>query len=166
MIKIHCVVERITYQNPENGYAVLKVNVKGYNDLVTIVGCLPDIPAGSVLELEGDWIVDKKYGTQFAVKSWHEEMPASVYGIEKYLGSGLVKGIGPAFAKRIVAKFGLDTFDVIENHIERLNEIGGLGKRRIEKLRENWEKQKDIKEVMVFLWKAAPFRAPSTSLPL
>ena len=151
MIKIHCVVERITFQNPENGYSVLKVNVKGYNDLVTIVGCLAEIPAGSVLELEGDWVVDKKFGTQFSVKSWKEVMPATIYGIEKYLGSGLVKGIGPAFAKRIVAKFGLDTFDVIENHIERLNEIGGLGKRRIKALRENWEKQKDIKEVMVFL---------------
>ena len=151
MIRINCVVERITYQNLENGYAVLKVNVKGYNDLVTIVGTLPEIPAGSVLEVKGDWIVDKKYGTQFAVKEWQEVMPATLYGIEKYLGSGLVKGIGPAFAKRIVARFGLDTFDVIENDIERLNEIGGLGKRRIKALRENWEKQKDIKEVMVFL---------------
>ncbi len=151
MIKINCVVERITYQNPENGYAVLKVNVKGYNDLVTIVGTLLEVPAGSVLEVTGDWIVDKKFGTQFSVKSWKEVMPATLYGIEKYLGSGLVKGIGPTFAKRIVAKFGLDTFDIIENDIERLNEVGGLGKRRINLLRENWEKQKDIKEVMVFL---------------
>ena len=151
MIKIHCVVERVTFQNSDNGYSVLKVNVKGYNDLVTVVGTLPEVPAGSVLELQGDWTVDKKYGTEFVVKEWKEVMPATLYGIEKYLGSGLVKGIGPAFAKRIVAKFGLDTFNVIENDIERLNDISGLGRRRIKLLRENWEKQKDIKEVMVFL---------------
>ena len=151
MIKIQCVVERITYQNPENGYSILKVKVKGYSDLVTLVGYLMDVPAGSVLQVQGEWKVDKKFGTQFAVETWEEVMPATVYGIEKYLGSGLIKGIGPAFAKRIVQKFGLETIEVIESDSERLFEVDGLGRKRIEKIRESWEKQKDIKEVMLFL---------------
>ena len=92
---LRCVVERITYQNPENGYSVLKVKVKGYNDLVTLVGNLLEVPVGSVLLCRGEWKVDKRYGSQFVAATWEETMPATVYGIEKYLGSGLVKGIGP-----------------------------------------------------------------------
>lgn len=151
MLKLRCVVERITYQNPENGYSVMKVKVKGYNDLVTLVGNLLEVPAGSVLLCEGDWKVDKRYGSQFVCQSWEEVMPATVYGIEKYLGSGLVKGIGPKFAQLIVKQFGLDTIEVIETDIERLYEVSGIGKKRVEKIRESWEKQKDIKNVMLFL---------------
>lgn len=151
MIKLRCVVERITYQNPDNGYSVMKVNVKGYNDPVTLVGNLLEVPVGSVLLCDGNWKVDKKYGSQFVAESWEEVMPATIYGIEKYLGSGLVKGIGPKFAKLIVAKFGLETIDVIENNIERLHEVPGIGKKRVEKIGESWEKQKDIKNVMLFL---------------
>lgn len=151
MLKLRCVVERITYQNPENGYSVMKVKVKGYNDLVTLVGNLLEVPAGSVLLCEGDWKVDKRYGSQFVCQSWEEVMPATVYGIEKYLGSGLVKGIGPKFAQLIVKQFGLDTIEIIETDIERLYEVSGIGKKRVEKIRESWEKQKDIKNVMLFL---------------
>lgn len=151
MQKLRCVVERITYQNPENGYSVMKVKVKGYNDLVTLVGNLLEVPAGSVLSCDGEWKVDKRYGSQFAVQSWEEVMPATAYGIEKYLGSGLVKGIGPKFAQLIVKQFGLETIDVIETDIERLYEVPGIGKKRVEKIRESWEKQKDIKNVMLFL---------------
>lgn len=151
MIKLRCVVERITYQNPDNGYSVMKVNVKGYSDPVTLVGNLLEVPAGSVLLCDGNWKVDKKYGSQFVAESWEEVMPATIYGIEKYLGSGLVKGIGPKFAKLIVAKFGLETIDVIENQRERLYEVPGIGKKRVEKIGESWEKQKDIKNVMLFL---------------
>ncbi|WP_291600542.1 ATP-dependent RecD-like DNA helicase [Bacteroides sp.] len=151
MIKLRCVVERITYQNPDNGYSVMKVNVKGYNDPVTLVGNLLEVPVGSVLLCDGNWKVDKKYGSQFVAESWEEVMPATIYGIEKYLGSGLVKGIGPKFAKLIVAKFGLETIDVIESNIERLHEVPGIGKKRVEKIGESWEKQKDIKNVMLFL---------------
>ena len=151
MIKLRCVVERITYQNPENGYSVLKVKVKGYNDLVTLVGNLLEVPAGSVLACEGDWKVDKRYGSQFVAQTWEEVMPATTYGIEKYLGSGLVKGIGPKFAHLIVQQFGLDTIDVIETDIQRLHEVPGIGKKRVEMIRESWEKQKDIKNVMLFL---------------
>ena len=98
MIKIRCVVERITYQNPENGYSVLKCAVKNYNDLVTVVGNLVDVNVGSVLLIDGNWKVDAKYGRQFLAESWEETMPATVFGIEKYLGSGLIKGVGPKVA--------------------------------------------------------------------
>lgn len=151
MFKLRCVVERITYQNPDNGYSVMRVKVKGYNDLVTLVGNLLEVPAGSVLLCEGNWKVDKRYGNQFVVESWEEVMPATAYGIEKYLGSGLVKGIGPKFAQLIVSRFGLETIDVIETNIERLYEVPGIGKKRVEKIAESWEKQKDIKNVMLFL---------------
>ena len=151
MTKLRCVVERITYQNAENGYSVMKVKVKGYDDLVTLVGNLLEVPAGSVLLCEGEWRVDKRYGQQFQCQTWEEVMPATAYGIEKYLGSGLVKGIGPKFAKLIVGHFGTDTIEVIETDIERLYEVPGIGKKRVEKIRESWEKQKDIKNVMFFL---------------
>lgn len=151
MTKLRCVVEHITYQNQENGWSVMKVKVKGYDNLVTLIGSLLDVPVGSVLLVDGDWRVDPKYGQQFVAQSWTEVMPATIYGIEKYLGSGLIKGIGPVYAKAIVNRFGLETIDIIENNIERLLEVPRLGRKRMEKIRESWEKQKDIKEVMVFL---------------
>lgn len=151
MVKLRCVVEHITYQNQGNGWSVMKVKVKGYDNLVTLTGSLLDVPVGSVLLVDGDWRVDPRYGQQFVAQSWTEVMPATIYGIEKYLGSGLIKGIGPVYAKAIVNRFGLETIDVIENDIERLLEVPRLGRKRMEKIRESWEKQKDIKEVMVFL---------------
>jgi len=151
MTKLRGVVEHITYQNPENGWSVMKVKVKDYKDLVTLTGSLLDVPVGSVLLCEGQWKVDARYGQQFVVESWEEVMPATIYGIEKYLGSGLIKGIGPAYARAIVSRFGLEILEVIENDIERLLEVPRLGRKRMEKIRESWEKQKDIKEVMVFL---------------
>lgn len=151
MAQIRCVVERITYQNPENGYSVFRVKVKGYDDLVTLVGNLLDVPAGSVLLCQGEWRVDRKYGQQFQCSTWEEVMPATAYGIEKYLGSGLVKGIGPKFARLIVDRFGTGTIEVIETDIERLNEVHGIGPKRIAKISESWERQKDIKNVMLFL---------------
>ena len=151
MIKIRCVVERITYQNQENGYSVMKVKVKGYSDLVTLVGNLLDVPVGAVLLCNGEWKMDKRYGQQFACETWEEVMPATAYGIEKYLGSGLVKGIGPKYAHLIVERFGTETIEVIEDDIERLYEVPGIGKKRVEKIRDSWEKQKDIKNVMIFL---------------
>ena len=151
MLRIRCVVERITYQNPDNGYSVLKVAVKGYDDLVTVVGNLLDASVGSVLLIEGNWKVDAKYGRQFCAETWEEVMPATIYGIEKYLGSGLIKGVGPQFAKRIVAKFGTDTISVIEDTPDRLLEVYGIGKKRVDKIKESWEKQKEIKNIMLFL---------------
>ena len=105
---LRCVVERITYQNPENGYSVIKCRAKGYSDLVTVVGLMPETHVGAVLSLEGTWKVDPKYGRQFSAEKFEQTLPATVLGIEKYLGSGLIKGIGPKFAKKIVQQFGKD----------------------------------------------------------
>ena len=151
MTTIRCVVERITYQNPENGYSVLKVRVKGYDDLVAVVGNLLDANVGSVLSVEGDWKVDSRYGRQFAAQKWEETLPATVYGMEKYLGSGLIKGVGPKFAKLIVQKYGTDTFEVIEENVQDLKEIPGIGPRRVRMIAESWARQKEVKNVMVFL---------------
>lgn len=129
----------------------MKVKVKDYNDLVTLVGNLLDVQAGSVLLCEGNWKNDRRYGAQFVADTWEEVMPATVYGIEKYLGSGLVKGIGPKFAHLIVSRFGTDTIQIIEDDIERLYEVPGIGIKRVEKIRDSWERQKDIKNVMLFL---------------
>lgn len=151
MIKLRCVVERITYQNPENGYSVLKCRVKDYTDLVPVVGNLLDANVGSVLLLEGNWKVDAKYGRQFVADSWEETLPATVYGMEKYLGSGLIKGVGPKFARKIVQKYGIDTFTVIEDHVETLIEVEGIGRKRVQMIAESWERQKEIKNIMIFL---------------
>ena len=151
MQKIRCVVERITYQNPENGYSVLKCRVKDYSDLIPVIGNLIDANVGSVLIIEGNWKVDAKYGRQFVAENWEETLPATVYGMEKYLGSGLIKGVGPKFAKKIVQRFGVDTFVVIEDNIELLVEIEGIGKKRIQMIAESWEKQKEVKNIMLFL---------------
>lgn len=148
---LRCVVERITYQNEENGYTVLKCRAKSYSDLVTVVGAMPDAHVGSVLSLEGFWKMDSKYGRQFSVEKWEETLPATVYGIEKYLGSGLVKGVGPKFAKRIVERFGKDTLDVIEETPDLLIEVEGIGRVRVERIRKSWQEQKEIKNIMLFL---------------
>ena len=149
--KLRAVVERITYQNPDNGYTVLKCAVKNYQDLVTVVGSLLDVNVGSVLLIDGNWKMDSRYGRQFQAKTWEETMPATVFGIEKYLGSGLIKGVGPKYAKRIVQKFGTDTIAVIETDVFRLREVDGIGEKRIRKIAESWEQQKEIKNVMLFL---------------
>ena len=151
MDQLRCIVERITYQNAENGYAVIKCRAKGFQDLVTVVGNMPEVHVGSVLHLGGSWRVDAKYGRQFSVQEFEETLPATVYGIEKYLGSGLVKGIGPKYAHRIVQVFGKDTLDVIEDNPERLLEVDGIGKVRVERIRKSWQEQKEIRNIMLFL---------------
>jgi len=151
MEHLRCVVERITYQNADNGYTVLKCAVKNYSDLVTVVGTMPDTHVGSVLSLEGMWKMDAKYGRQFLVEKFEETLPATVYGIEKYLGSGLVKGVGPKFAKRIVEKFGKDTLDVIEETPDELLKVSGIGKVRVDRIKTSWQEQKEIKNIMLFL---------------
>ena len=151
MEQLRCVVERITYQNTENGYTVLKVAVKNYHDLVTVVGMMPDTHVGSVLFLTGFWKSDAKYGKQFSVEKFEETLPATAYGIEKYLGSGLVKGVGPKFAQRIVRMFGQDTLEIIEGEPDRLLEVEGIGKVRVERIKKSWIEQKEIKNIMLFL---------------
>ncbi len=151
MVTLRCVVERITYQNPDNGYTVLRVAVKNYKDLVTVIGNLLDVNVGSVLLIQGNWKVDAKYGNQFVAEKWKETMPATIYGLEKYLGSGLIKGVGPKFAKRIVQAFGEDTLDVIETNSDWLLNVPGIGKKRVRMIQDSWEKQKEIKNIMLFL---------------
>lgn len=151
MERLRCVVERITYQNDQNGYSVLKCLAKGYNDLVTVVGLMPEVHVGSVLTLTGTWKMDAKYGRQFSMESFQETLPATVFGIEKYLGSGLVKGIGPKFAKRIVQEFGAETLNVIEDSPEALLRVPGIGKVRVERIKKSWVEQKEIKNIMIFL---------------
>lgn len=146
------VLERITYANEENGYTVARVDTgRGAGDLLTVVGALLGAQVGESLRMEGRWGSHQQYGKQFTVENYTTVLPATVQGIRRYLGSGLVKGIGPVFADRITQHFGLDTLRIIEEEIKRLIEVPGLGPKRTKKIAEAWEEQKAIKEVMLFL---------------
>ncbi len=151
MEKLRCVVERITYQNELNGYSVIKCRAKGFSDLVTVVGLMPEVHVGSVLAVSGEWKVDARYGRQFSMTDFEETLPATVYGIEKYLGSGLIKGIGPKFAKAIVRQFGAETLAIIDDEPLRLREVPGIGETRVDLIRKGWNDQKEIKNIMLFL---------------
>lgn len=148
---LRCVVERITFSNEENGFCVIKVKAKGFNDLITVIGSMLSVNVGSVLSLKGNWVHDRKFGRQFAVSEWEETLPATTYGIEKYLGSGMIKGIGPVYAKKIVQEFGIDTLNVIETETDRLINVPGIGQKRINLIKSAWQEQKEIKNVMLFL---------------
>jgi exodeoxyribonuclease V alpha subunit len=145
------VVERLTYHSQESGYTIARLKVFGKQELLTIVGNFANIQPGQTLHLSGFWQEHPQYGSQFQVNQYRETKPATLTGIEKYLGSSLIKGVGPVTAKRIVAYFGLSTLDVIENQIEQLIEVPGIAKKRIKLIQAAWETQKAIKEVMVFL---------------
>jgi exodeoxyribonuclease V alpha subunit len=145
------IVERVTYHAEDTGYTVARLKIPNDRDLITIIGRFPDIHAGQTLRLSGHWRENPKYGQQFQVVHAQETKPATLTGLEKYLGSGLIKGIGPMTAKRIVAHFGLETLDVIEAHSGRLCEVPGIAQKRIEMITSAWAAQKAIKEVMVFL---------------
>ncbi|MEU2111680.1 ATP-dependent RecD-like DNA helicase [Streptomyces sp. NPDC019507] len=146
------VLERITYANEENGYTVARVDTgRGSADLLTVVGSLLGAQPGESLRMEGRWGSHPQYGKQFTVENYTTVLPATVQGIRRYLGSGLIKGIGPRIAERIVDHFGADTLDVIEREPGRLVEVPGLGPKRTKLIGAAWEEQKAIKEVMVFL---------------
>ena len=151
MTQLRCIIERITYQNPENGYSVLRASVNGEKDLITVVGTVAEISVGTVLTVNGNWNISQKYGKQFMIERYEESLPATAYGIEKYLGSGLIKGIGPKTAGDIVKQFGVDTFDIIEYFPERLLEVNGIGKIKMKNILDGWEQQKEIKDIMMFL---------------
>ena len=144
-------VERITFQNEENGYTIARVKAKGRHGLVTIVGNLPGLVVGEILNLKGEWHQHPKFGEQFKVASYESLIPATSAGIEKYLGSGLIKGIGPIMAKRLVSCFGTETLDIIDDQIDRLQEVEGIGEKRVEMIRTAWDEQKEVRDVMVFL---------------
>ncbi|MFM7424925.1 MAG: helix-hairpin-helix domain-containing protein, partial [Elainella sp.] len=145
------VVERLTYHSQESGYTVARLKAPRTSELVTIVGNFASIQPGQTLHLEGDWRDHPKYGQQFQVVRYRETKPATLTGIEKYLGSGLIKGVGPVTAKRIVAHFGTETLEVIEHQIERLSEVPGIAQKRVKLIQAAWAEQKAIKEVMLFL---------------
>lgn len=144
-------IERVTFHNPENGFAVLRVQVAGRKDLVTVLGQLPRVVAGEYLEASGAWQRDPEHGEQFKASSLRTATPSSTEGIEKYLGSGLVKGIGPQYAKKIVRVFGAKTLQVIDESPTFLKEVKGLGPRRIQQIRQSWNQQKAVRAIMVFL---------------
>ncbi|MGO9377149.1 MAG: ATP-dependent RecD-like DNA helicase [Dissulfurispiraceae bacterium] len=150
-IEINGQIERVTYYNEENGFTIAKMKVAGRHDLVTVVGNLLSVNAGEVLKLKGEWHNHPKFGEQLKIISYESVVPATVKGIEKYLGSGLIKGIGPVMAKRLVAKFGLETLSVIETESKQLSEVEGIGAKRIEMIKKAWDDQKEIRDVMVFL---------------
>lgn len=144
-------VERITYSHEETGYTVARLAVDGQADLVTVVGNLLDVNVGERLRLEGFWTTHTQYGRQFKVLNYKTVLPATVEGIRRYLGSGLIKGIGPVTARRIVNKFGADTLEIIEHTPARLLEVLGVGRKRVQMIIRAWEEQRRIKEVMLFL---------------
>ena len=145
------IVERVTYHAEDSGYTVARLKAPGERDLITIVGRFPDIHAGQTLRLTGYWREHLKYGRQYQVTHAQETKPATLTGLEKYLGSGLIKGIGPVTARRIVAHFGLETLDIIEHSCSRLIEVTGIGEKRVAMIEKAWAAQQAIKEVMLFL---------------
>ncbi len=149
--RLQGIVERVTYHAEDSGYTVARLKIPGAHDLITIVGRFPDIHAGQTLRLLGYYREHARYGQQFQVVSAQETKPATLTGLEKYLGSGLIKGIGPVTARRIVAHFGLETLEIIEQSCSRLIEVPGIGQRRVGMIERAWAAQKAIKEVMLFL---------------
>jgi len=144
-------VDKVVYSNDASGYIVARIHVPGERDPATIVGTLMALAPGEQVEVRGAWTVNKKFGRQFEVKECRSLMPASLQGIAKYLGSGLVKGIGPVMARRLVDEFGEDTIRVIEETPDRLGRVEGIGKKRVEMIREAWNKHRAVHDVMLFL---------------
>ncbi|MCK9609504.1 MAG: ATP-dependent RecD-like DNA helicase [Methylomonas sp.] len=149
--KLHGSIERVTFHSEASGSCVLRVKVKSYRELITVIGSAASVTAGEYIECLGCWVNDRQHGQQFKTISLKIVPPTTLDGIEKYLGSGMVKGIGPHFAKKLVKAFGERVFDVIEQTPERLLELPGIGKKRQERVTSAWAEQKVIREIMVFL---------------
>ncbi len=160
--KISGAVERITYYNEENGYSVLRLKpdsrnmlpfkyASGNDALITVVGNLPEVQPGEWLKLTGKWTSHAKHGRQFQAQFCEQSLPATTQGIKRYLGSGMIRGVGPVMAERIVNKFGAETLDIIEEDPKRLQEVLGIGKKRVGQISKAWEEQRAIKDVMIFL---------------
>jgi exodeoxyribonuclease V alpha subunit len=149
--RLEGVLERVVYANEESAWSVVRITIPGRRDPVTAVGSLLGVQPGENLRLMGRWVLDRRFGEQFKVESFETLRPATLVGIEKYLGSGMVRGLGPIMAKRLVDQFGLETLDVIDHHPRRLAEVEGIGPVRIASIRKAWAEQRDIRELMVFL---------------
>ena len=144
-------VERVTFHNTENGFCVLRAKARGHRDLVTVVGHAATISAGEWITASGEWINDRTHGQQFKARFLKTSAPTSIDGIEKYLGSGMIRGIGPVYAKKLVRAFGEKVFDTIEAEPERLREVTGIGPVRAKRITDAWAEQKVVREIMVFL---------------
>ena len=144
-------IERVTYHNEETGYCVLRVKAKDHRDLVTVVGSVPSVNAGEWITVDGAWVQDRDHGMQLKAEFIQCSEPSSDEGIEKYLGSGLIKGIGPVYAKKLVGKFGGEVFKIIDQYSARLEEVRGIGRERRKLIKSAWAEQKIVREIMVFL---------------
>ncbi|MEZ5303769.1 MAG: ATP-dependent RecD-like DNA helicase [Verrucomicrobiales bacterium] len=146
-------IERVTFFTEETGYCVLKVRMRGRLQPVTVVGYAPSVAPGEDIEARGAWVSVPEYGRQFKAAELATAPPESLEGIERYLGSGLVEGVGPAYAKRLVKKFGTEIFEVIDKYSKRLEEVEGIGRKRREEIKKGWEKAQGTREIMTFLFK-------------
>src|SRR3954452_6339520 len=144
-------VERVTFHNAENGFCVVRARARGHRDPVTIVGHSATISAGEWITATGDWVNDRTHGQQFKARFLKTSAPTSIDGIEKYLGSGMIRGIGPVYAKKLVRAFGEKVFETIEAEPERLREVTGIGPVRARRITDAWAEQKVVREIMVFL---------------
>ena len=144
-------VERVTFHNAENGFCVLRAKARGHRDLVTVIGHAATISAGEWITASGEWINDRIHGQQFKARFLKTSAPTSIDGIEKYLGSGMIRGIGPVYAKKLVRAFGEKVFDTIEAAPERLRGVTGIGPVRAKRITDAWAEQKVVREIMVFL---------------
>ena len=144
-------VERVTYHNAENGFCVLRIKARGHRELITVVGHAAVITAGEWVTASGEWTNDRTHGQQFKTRFMRTSAPTSVDGIEKYLGSGMIRGIGPVYAKKLIKAFGEKVFDIIEAEPNRLREVTGIGQVRARRITDGWAEQKIIREIMVFL---------------
>jgi exodeoxyribonuclease V alpha subunit len=149
--EISGVIERVTFHNEENGFCVLRVRKKGHRDETTVIGSLPSVTAGEWLAAEGQWVRDKEHGLQFKATTMKTVPPTTAEGIERYLGSGLVKGIGPILAKKLVGRFGIEVLGVIENRATELQTVDGIGPKRRERIAHAWQEAKQVREIMLFL---------------
>lgn len=149
--RIAGLVERVTYHNAQNGFCVLRLKVKGERELVTLIGHTPTVTPGEYASASGQWVTDREHGRQFKAQFVTISPPTTLTGIERYLGSGMVKGIGPVYAGKLVKAFGAAVFDIIEQSPERLRDIPGIGEVRAQKITAGWADQKVIRSIMVFL---------------
>ena len=144
-------VERVTFFNPDNGFAVLKVCVAGRRELVTVVGTISIVTAGEYVEASGQWAVDREHGPQFKATELQASHPSSAEGIERYLGSGAVRGIGPHLAAKIVGIYKERSLEIIDRSPDMLLHIRGIGQHRLARIRDSWRQQKEIRQIMLFL---------------
>src|ERR1700726_4116359 len=144
-------VERVTFHNDENGFCVLRAKARGHRDLVTVIGHAATVSAGEWITASGEWVNDRTHGQQFKARFLRTSPPTSVDGIERYLSSGMIRGIGPAYAKKLLRAFGEKVFDIIEATPDRLREVDGMGPVRASRITAAWAEQKAVREIMIFL---------------